>query len=228
VSEGSTAQKFDRYAEDYDALCGESIRTSGESAAYFHRYKLGCLQRLGLGRDARLLDFGCGTGTLTACLSEYYGEVHGYDPSAVSIERASARAPRAKLHAELEGVPDAHFSAVVLAGVLHHVLPAERPALLGDVRAKLAPGGRLVVFEHNPYNPLTRRAVDACPFDDDAILVPPALLRRLLKGAGFSDVRQDYIVFFPRFLAPLRPLEPYLRRFFLGAQTMTVGVKGCA
>jgi SAM-dependent methyltransferase len=224
VSEGSTAHKFDRYAGDYDALCGESIRTSGESAEYFHRYKLGCLQRLGLAREAAVLDFGCGTGTLTAVLSDYYREVHGYDPSTASIERARERAPRARFHSELAAVPDAHFRAAVLAGVMHHVAPAERPALLGDVRKKLEPGGLLVVFEHNPYNPLTRRAVDACPFDDDAILIPPAPLRRLVSAAGYRDVRQDYIVFFPRFLARLRRFEPCLRRVFLGAQTMTVGV----
>jgi SAM-dependent methyltransferase len=150
--------------------------------------------------------------------------VHGYDPSLGSIERARARAPGAHFHADIGSVPDDYFGAAVLAGVMHHVPPAERLGLLGDVRRKLAPGGRVIVFEHNPYNPLTRRAVDACPFDDDAILLRPGSLRRLVRSAGFRDVRLDYIVFFPRFLAALRPLEPHLRRVFLGAQTMTIGL----
>ena len=68
-----------------------------------------------------------------------------------------------------------------------------------------------------------RRAVDACPFDDDAELVWPGALKRLVQGAGFLNVRLDYIVFFPRLLRALRPLEPYLGRVFLGAQTMTLG-----
>jgi SAM-dependent methyltransferase len=225
VAESRVEQKFDRYAEAYDELCGGSIRASGESAEYFQQYKLGCLQRLGFGREVAVLDFGCGTGTLTACLAGYYRELHGYDPSEGSIERARRRVPAARFHTELESVPVAHFGAAVLAGVMHHVPPSERLALLARVRDKLAPGGRLVIFEHNPYNPLTRRAVDACPFDDDAVLLPPATLRRLVSEARFRELRQDYIVFFPRFLAALRPLEPYLARVGLGAQTMTIGTK---
>jgi hypothetical protein len=91
------------------------------------------------------------------------------------------------------------------------------------VASKLAPGGRLFVFEHNPYNPLTRRAVRDCPFDDDAILLPPGEVRGLLQRAALAGVRQDFVLFFPRSLARLRPLEPWLRWCPLGAQTLTVG-----
>ena len=79
------------------------------------------------------------------------------------------------------------------------------------------------MFEHNPWNPVTRRAVADCPFDDDAILLWPRELRSLFREAGYEDVRQDFIVFFPRSLALLRPLEPKLRWLFLGGQTMTIG-----
>jgi hypothetical protein len=71
-------------------------------------------------------------------------------------------------------------------------------------------------------NPLTQRAVSTCPFDDDAILLWPWQLRPLFRSAGFSVQRLDYIVFFPRLFAKLRPLEPYLRHIALGAQTMTI------
>ena len=87
----------------------------------------------------------------------------------------------------------------------------------------LAPGGRLFVFEHNPLNPVTRRAVAACDFDDDAVLLWPWQARRVLRSAGLRDVRLDYIVFFPRSLARLRPLEPRLAWLPLGAQVMVVG-----
>jgi hypothetical protein len=80
----------------------------------------------------------------------------------------------------------------------------------------------VVVFEHNPLNPLTQKSVRDCPFDDDAILLFPWELRGLLARSGFERVRQDYIVFFPRLLRRLRPLEPKLGWLCLGAQTLTV------
>jgi hypothetical protein len=61
-----------------------------------------------------------------------------------------------------------------------------------------------------------------CPFDDDAVLLWPWQLRPLFRSAGFSVERIDYIVFFPRSLAKLRPLEPHLRRVAIGAQTLSV------
>ena len=84
----------------------------------------------------------------------------------------------------------------------------------------------MVVFEHNPLNPLTRRAVATCAFDDDAILLWPWEAKRLVASGGFSHTRLEYIVFFPRALAPLRPLEPKLAWLWLGAQVMVVGARG--
>jgi len=215
--------KFDEYAARYDALWADSIRASGESTEYFLHYKLERLRGLGLAKGLPLLDFGCGVGNLTQCLSGHFEHVEGYDPSVESIRVARSRLPGSRFHTTPASVPDGHFGAAVLSGVLHHVAPRERPSLLRLVRQKLAPGGKLIIFEHNPFNPLTRRAVDACPFDDDAELVWPGALKRLVQGAGFLSVRLDYIVFFPRLLRALRPLEPYLGRVFLGAQTMTLG-----
>ena len=144
-----------------------------------------------------------------------------------SCEMARALAPgRSGFNgASVSAVPAGTFSTAILSTVLHHVPPAERPALVSQVLDRLAPGGRLFIFEHNPFNPVARYAVATCPFDDDAILLWPSEQKRLLRQAGFEDVRLDYIVFFPRPLAFLRPLEPRLRWLFLGAQTMAVGRK---
>jgi hypothetical protein len=53
-------------------------------------------------------------------------------------------------------------------------------------------------------------------------LLWPWHLRPLFRSVGFGVERVDYIVFFPRKLAKLRPLEPHLRRVALGAQTLTI------
>ena len=225
LKQDGAAPKFDGYARDYEDLHKASVAASGEDPAYFHDYKIDCLRRRGLCRGP-LLDYGCGTGNLTERLARAAGEVgeiHGFDPSTESLAEARARAPSAVLHDDPRALPREHFATAVLSGVLHHVAPPERAGVLETVRSTLRPGGAIVVFEHNPLNPVTRRAVAACPFDDDAILLWPWEARRLLVRAGFTDVSLEYIVFFPKALAFLRPLEPRLRRVALGAQQMLVG-----
>lgn len=218
------AEKFDAYAQSYDALHKSSIASSGEDPSYFHDYKIACLERRGL-LDGPVLDYGCGTGNLTSRLVGRAREVHGYDPSADSRAEAAARSEGAVIHDDIDTLPADHFETAVLSGVLHHVPPADRGAVLSVVRRALRPGGRIVVFEHNPLNPLTLRAVKTCEFDDDAILLPPWTARRTLRDAGFTDVVLDYIVFFPRPLAFLRRFEPHLRRVAIGAQQMLVGTR---
>jgi len=136
---------------------------------------------------------------------------------------AQRRAPSSVLHEDTAKIPDRHFECAVLSCVLHHVPLAERAELMQTVRQKLAPGGRLFIFEHNPLNPVTRRAVATCPFDHDAILLWPGESKRLMKTAGFAAVSVEYITFFPHALAALRPLEPSLSWLPLGAQYVAVG-----
>lgn len=217
--------EFDAYAGSYEEDHRSSIAASGEDPAYFHDYKVSCLERKGIGHDGPLLDFGCGVGNLTERFVKRHPEVHGYDPSAKSLAVAKERAPGAHLHTHVDTLPKDHFATAVLSGVLHHVPPNRRFEVMRKVRQTLRPGGRVVIFEHNPLNPVTRRAVAACAFDDDAILLWPWEAKTLLEQAGFADLDLEYIVFFPRPLSFLRPLEPRLSRVMLGAQLMLVGTK---
>jgi len=218
-------EKFDHYAESYDELHLKSLSASGESPEYFAQYKLDCLERLGAPTAEPLLDYGCGIGNVTARLATRYTAIHGYDPSTQSLEAARQRMPNAVFTSDASALPANHFATAVVSGVLHHVPRPERADLVRTILATLRPGGRLFVFEHNPLNPLTRRMVTLCEFDDDADLLMPWTVRRLLKGAGYSPVRLDYIVFFPRALSVLRPAEPLLSWLPAGAQTLTIGTK---
>ena len=42
---------------------------------------------------------------------------------------------------------------------------------VADMVRVTRPGGLVCVIEHNPLNPLTRLAVNRCPFDADAVLL---------------------------------------------------------
>lgn len=217
--------KFDAYAEDYVTVHQRNVAITGEQPEYFAAYKLGCLERLvGAGFDLPVLDYGCGVGMVTRQLCARFSDVQGFDPSATSLAAARERAPRARFHSEIAGVPDGHFGLLIMSGVLHHVRPEEREAVIRTAIGKLRPqDGRLVVFEHNPLNPLTRRAVALCAFDDDAILLWPWSASRLLRRAGLQDVTLRFIVFLPRAFAALRWIEPKLGAVPLGAQVMLVG-----
>ncbi len=185
----AASPKFDRHARDYEEVHRRNITASGEQPEYFAEYKVACLRRLvGPSYGAPVLDYGCGTGPLTEKLVAQFADVSGYDPSGECLEVARRRAPSATFYPDPAAIPRGRFGAVVVANVLHHVAPAERSALVSSIAGMLVPGtGRLVVFEHNPYNPLTRRAVATCEFDDDAILLGPVELTRLLAGAGLAE-----------------------------------------
>jgi SAM-dependent methyltransferase len=218
--------EFDQYAESYDAMHAASIAASGEGAEYFALYKLRVLERLlGAGFDRPGLDFGCGIGNLTRLLARSFPVVHGYDPSSKSAEIARKRAPAATFFDDADALPRNHYGFVVLANVLHHVPPGGRRRIMDAIVPVLAEGGRLVVFEHNPLNPVTRRAVAICPFDADAELLYPWQVTRLLRHARLTNVQRRYIVFFPRLLRFARPLEPHMGWLSLGAQVCAWGTK---
>lgn len=209
--------EFDQYAGSYDDLHAKNVALSGESPEYFAIYKQKFLERL-LGKDARVLDFGCGIGNLTRLLVSSFAHVAGYDPSSESVALAKKRAAAATFYDELESIPEGAFDGVVLANVLHHVPPENRAGLMKSVVRTVAPAGRVVVFEHNPKNPVTRKVVRECEFDENAVLLHAGETKRLLKGAGLGDFERDYIVFFPRALSALRGVEPALAWLPLGAQ----------
>jgi len=95
---------------------------------------------------------------------------------------------------------------------------------MSEIRRVIRPGGRFYLFEHNPVNPVTRKMVRDCPFDDDAILLPRRESATLMRESGFSSVSVDYVMFFPHMLAKLRPFERFMTRIPIGAQYVACGV----
>jgi hypothetical protein len=116
------------------------------------------------------------------------------------------------------------YEVIVLANVLHHVSPNSRRGLLKEISSRLARHGKIVVFEHNPLNPLTRQAVSRCPFDKDVQLLPSRETCGYFRD-DFEGLSRDYIVFFPRWLSRLRPFEGSFGWCPLGAQYVVVASK---
>ena len=61
-----------------------------------------------------------------------------------------------------------------------------------------------------------------CPFDENAVLVPAAALKKSQAAAGFREVKVAYTGFFPGPVRALRPLERFMTALPVGAQYYTV------
>ena len=222
-------QDFDDYANDYEALLRASLGAAGGDLEFFRRRKAVLAKRLlAAAPPRRILEYGCGTGGNLPHLAAAFPEaaVAGGDISEKSLAQAAAGAPTATLyHLGRDAVPSGAFDLVFVAGVLHHVPGPARGAVMAAMAAALAPGGRLLVFEHNPANPLTRRIVARCPFDAGVTLTPPAEARALAQGAGLGRLLLRYVSFVPPALAPLAGVERFLTWLPLGGQYCLSAVK---
>ena len=226
ASVGRATAEFDAVADSYHALHADSVRASGEDPSYFARYKHDVLARhFPVLASGPILDFGCGIGNLSERLAETFANVHGFDPSAKSVAVAKRRVPQGTFVTDPTLLEAATYKLVILANVLHHVPAPDRLPVMESVAHLLRPGGHVAIFEHNPINPLTMKAVRECPFDDGVQLLKAGDVRALLRATAFSSIASRYIVFFPRLLAVLRPLEPHLGWLWLGAQHVTFGVR---
>jgi SAM-dependent methyltransferase len=198
---------FDHYTDSYRDAVEESIAFAGGDAARYVGAKARMLvelasRRIGAPGRLRVLDVGCGPGETDVFLEGRFGSLSGVDLSAGMVERAASRNPWASYSSYGPGEPlpyeEASFDLSFAICVLHHVPPAEREAFVEEMRRVTRPGGLVAIFEHNPLNPLTRKAVRDCPFDEDAILLTRGEARRRLAEAGLAEVEAPYIVFFPR------------------------------
>ena len=226
--------EFDKFADEYRNTHAKNIGASGETPEFFAEYKVKDLAELVPKRATealRILDFGAGVGTSVPWFKQYFPDssVTCLDVSRKSLDIGEQRhAGQARfVHFDGHTLPfeDGSFDIAFTACVFHHIDHAEHARLLSEIRRALAPNGRFIIFEHNPYNPLTVRAVNTCPFDENAVLLKPATLVSQMQRAGFADVQRRYRIFFPHLARALRPAERHLSWLPLGAQYYVTGTR---
>lgn len=161
---------YDEYAETYDEGLKELLGVlGGNDTEKFAEYKVQLLKCLLPNRENyKILDFGCGTGRSLAYLKTYFSQtgtqLFGCDVSRESLKIAKKVVPSAKLFLNTPIEEFANFNEtydiVMLACVLHHIDPKERPDWIKAIISKLNFGGKIAVFEHNLYNPFTKKIVN--------------------------------------------------------------------
>jgi SAM-dependent methyltransferase len=148
----------------------------------------------------RVLDIGCGTGSLVVLVKRRHpeAEVVGLDPDPKALARAAGKARRAAVSVHLDqgfadALPyvDASFDRVFSSFMFHH-LPAEaKEPTLREVRRVLAPRGRLLLLDfagagrphgHGSFLRLLR-ASGTRPDGEDSVLT-------LMTRAGFRDPKK--------------------------------------
>jgi SAM-dependent methyltransferase len=223
--------EFDQYRSTYADAVNTSIAFSGLDVDYFTRAKATRLLdalalTVGSTQNLSVLDVGCGVGNYHPLLKGKVGRLTGVDPSSECIAEARAKNPEVR-YAVSDGdhIPfnEGEFDAAYAICVMHHVPPAKWELFAAELVRVTKPGGLVIIFEHNPYNPLTRRAVSTCPFDEDAVLLSKRKTTAYLRGAGLTSIVGKYILTIPSVDGPLRRIDDALGALPLGAQYYVCG-----
>jgi len=159
---------------------------------------------LGLRPGGSVLDVGCGTGALARRLAAVGYRVTGADPSEGMLEVMRRRSPELRAvrapGTELPFESDS-FDVVLSIATFHHI--AEPDAVrrtLAEMTRVSRPGGRILIWDHNPRNPYWSRLMARVPQDTgDERLVGVEELAAGLNAAGAQVLSVDQLGIVPDF-----------------------------
>lgn len=212
---------FDEYTENYNELLKEGTSFFSSSEEYFAKYKISIVREQINSPVNRILEYGCGIGRNIPFLQQAFPSavVMGSDISGASLDIARRDNVGIEFFLEEDNVePNGLFDLIFVAGVFHHIPVAVRVEVVKKLYKRLTSEGLLFIFEHNPFNPITRRIVNNCPYDEDAVLLKPSELKKLLSNAGMLIDNHSYCLFVPPSLSALAWVEGKLGWLPLGGQ----------
>jgi SAM-dependent methyltransferase len=220
------AQDFDRLTQTYSDEVNQAIAFTGLEHTFYidvkRAYLLQCAtEHFGHTKDLDVLDLGCGIGSYHAGLENKFRELHGVDVSAQSVEMAAQKYKFLE-YKSYDGItlpyPDGRFDLIFTICVMHHVPIDSWQNFVKEIGRVLRPKGLALVFEHNPYNPITRYVVNSCAFDKDAVLLSPKHLRTLFSTQQFRNVKTRTILSVPPKGKLLQRMDHFLGHLPFGAQ----------
>ena len=225
---------FDKVATSYSEQVGNAVSFSGFNFEYFVQKKVHHLTRFveryfdGKTPGRSSLDIGAGEGQDSLGLQGLGFEATLSDLSQEFLEVARNKSGiKDCVVADASNLPfpDSSRDVIVLAMVLHHIPLKKWPSVFSECHRVLKSGGLMAIYEHNPWNPFTRRVMASLPFDADANPKPLPFMNKHVQHAGLEIVLREYLFFVPGALKLLCPIEKYLTWCPAGAQYALIGRK---
>ena len=125
------------------------------------RYKTQLIQQAAIQPGQRVLDLGCGTGTLAmmAKHAQPSAEVFGLDADPQMLKAAYAKRDEEGLDVQFDvgftndlPYPDAHFDRILSSIMIHHLKTPDKEKTAREVYRVLKPGGQLHIIDFGkPY-----------------------------------------------------------------------------
>jgi ubiquinone/menaquinone biosynthesis C-methylase UbiE len=180
----------------YDPLIRWTLRES--------TFKRQLVKQAGIEKHHRVLDLGCGTGTLTLLIKSHHpkAQLFGLDADPKVLEFARAKAVRGCLdvrfyHGMAFELPytDAFFDRVISSLLLHHLTRENKERTLREVFRVVRPGGELHVADWGKaQNKLMRPVFLLVQMLDGFVTTADnvrGLMPETIRAAGFESVQES-------------------------------------
>lgn len=161
-------------------------------------FKRKLIQHANIQPHMKILDLGCGTGTLTVMLRRAHpeAEVTGLDgdPEVLEIAREKSRGLDIQWDEGLASslpYPDSAFDRVVTSLVIHHLVTDDKRRAFKEIYRVLKPQGELYILDFGaPHSSLTRFMTKYMRRLEETADNFDGLIPRFVTEAGFGGVKE--------------------------------------
>jgi len=159
------------------------------------------IREAGISDSSHVLDFGCGSATLSMMLKSAnpLAQITGVDIDYLILKRAKRKLSRNRMDIDLVcysgstlPFPDHTFDRIVSCLVFHHIHGYQKPVILKEILRVLKPDGRLVIADFGKSELLHQRIlfniIRCLDGLDPTRANARGMLPRMVQAAGFQNV----------------------------------------